>query len=67
MSKIDLARKFTDKMFDHDSTRVVGLMIFVPFRAPTSTSGWRYASTLIPNPNMKDPDGGFDALASVQL
>jgi len=67
MSKIDLARKFTDKMFDHDSARVLGLMIFVPFRAPTSSSGWRYASAMIPNPNIKDPDDGFDKLASVQL
>jgi hypothetical protein len=42
-------------------------MIFVPFRAPTSSSGWRYASTIIPNPKMKNPDSGFDQLASVQL
>jgi hypothetical protein len=67
MSKIDLARKFTGKIFDHDSEKVLGLMIFVPFRAPTSSSGWRYASTIIPNPNMKDPDDGFDKLDSVQL
>ncbi len=66
-SKIALARSFTGRIFDHDSERVVGLMIFAPFRSPHASSGWRYASTLIPNPNLKGQGDGFDKLASVQL
>ncbi len=66
-SKIDLARSFTGRIFDHDSEKVLGLMIFAPFRAPSATSGWRYASTLIPNPNLKTQGEAFDKLASVQL
>jgi len=31
LSKIDLARSFTGRIFDHDSERVLGLMIFAPF------------------------------------
>ncbi len=67
MTKIDLARKFTDRIFDHDSQRVVGLMIFAPFRAPSSSSGWSYASTIIPNPNVDYPGDRFAILESVQL
>lgn len=66
-SKIDLARSFTGRIFDHDSEKVLGLMIFAPFRAPSASSGWRYASTLIPNPKLKAQGGGFERLASVQL
>ena len=67
LSKIDLARSFTGRIFDHDSEKVLGLMIFAPFRAPSASSGWRYASTLIPNPNLKAQGDGFERLASVQL
>jgi hypothetical protein len=67
LSKIALARSFTGRIFDHDSEKVLGLMIFAPFRSTQSSSGWRYASTLIPNPNLKAQDDGFDELASVQL
>lgn len=67
MSKIALARSFTGRIFDHDSEKILGMMIFAPFRAPYGSSGWRYASTLIPNPNLKTQGDGFDKLASVQL
>jgi hypothetical protein len=67
LSKIDLARSFTGRIFDHDSEKVLGLMIFAPFRAPSASSGWRYASTLIPNPKLKTRGDGFERLASVQL
>jgi len=67
MSKIALARSFTGRIFDHDSEKILGMMIFAPFRAPYGSSGWRYASTLIPNPNLKTQRDGFDKLASVQL
>ncbi len=66
-SKIALARSFTGRIFDHDSEKVLGMMIFAPFRAPSATSGLRYASTLIPNPNLKSQGEGFYKLASVQL
>lgn len=65
--KIALARSFTGRIFDHDSEKVLGLMIFAPFRSPTVNSGWRYVFTLIPNPNLRGQGDGFDQLASVQL
>ncbi len=65
--KIALARAFTSRIFDHDSEKVMGLMIFAPFHSTVGPSGWRYASTLIPNPNMKAQGDSFDKLASVQL
>jgi len=67
LSKIDLARSFRRRIFDHDSEKVLGVMIFAPFRAPSASSGWRYASAIIPNPNMKVQGDGFERLASVQL
>jgi hypothetical protein len=67
LSKIDFARSFTGRIFDHDSEKVLGMMIFAPFRAPSASSGWRYASTLIPNPNLKAQGDGFEKLAGVQL
>ncbi len=67
LSKIDLARSFTRRIFNHDSEKIIGLMIFAPFRSPNGSSGWRYATTLIPNPNLKARGDGFDKLASVQL
>ncbi len=66
-SKIALARSFSGRIFDHDSEKVLGLMIFAPFRGPNGSSGWRYASTLIPNPNLKVQGDGLDKLAGVQL
>lgn len=68
VSKIALARSFVSRIFDHDSERVLGLMIFAPFRnSRECQSSWRYASTMIPNPNGKARSEGFDKLARVQL
>jgi hypothetical protein len=67
LGKIDLARSFAGRIFDHDSERVLGMMIFAPFRAASASSGWRYASTLIPNPNLKNQGDEFERLAGVQL
>jgi hypothetical protein len=67
LGKIDLARSFAGRIFDHDSERVLGMMIFAPFRAASGSSGWRYASTLIPNPNLKNQGDEFERLAGVQL
>jgi hypothetical protein len=67
ISKIALARSFSGRIFDHDSEKILGLMIFAPFRGTNGSSGWRYASSLIPNPNLKAQGVGFDKLASVQL
>jgi len=66
IGKIALARSFTNRIFDHNNEKVLGLMIFAPFRGPSSSSPtWEYASTLIPNPNLQN--NGLDNLASVQL
>jgi hypothetical protein len=68
VSKIAIARSFASRMFDHDSGKILGLMIFAPFRSPgTSRSGWKYASALIPNPNWRATVDGFEKLTSVQL
>jgi hypothetical protein len=68
VSKIAIARSFASRIFDHDSEKVLGLMIFSPFRSPgASRSGWKYASTIIPNPNWKTGVDGFEKLTSVQL
>jgi hypothetical protein len=67
ISKIALARSFTNRIFDHDNEKILGLMIFAPFRGSASSSPtWQYASTLIPNPNVERSDR-LDELASVQL
>lgn len=67
MGKIALARSFKNRIFDHDTQKILGLMIFAPFRGSLkSSAGWWYASALIPNPNLSRNDG-FDKLASVQL
>jgi hypothetical protein len=67
VSKIALARSFTNRIFDHDTERILGMMIFAPFKGSTAPpSGWRYASTLIPNPNLRLSDG-FDKLSRIQL
>lgn len=68
ITKIALARAFAHKIFDHDSNRVLGMMVFTPFmKNSTSQKGWRYASTLIPNPNWKNGMEGLNKLAPVQL
>jgi len=68
VSKITIARSFADRIFSHNSEKVMGMMIFAPFRSPRkSPTGWRYASTLIPNPNCKHPSDKFHKLGSVQL
>jgi len=67
INKIALARSFTNRIFDHDNAKVLGLMIFAPFRGSINSSPtWQYASTLIPNPNLEENDG-LDKLAGVQL
>jgi hypothetical protein len=68
VSKIAIARSFGDKIFDHDSEKVLGLMIFAPFRDPNhSNKNWKYASALIPNPNWSVKEQNFEKLAGVQL
>jgi len=68
VSKIAIARSFARRIFDHDSEKVLGLMIFSPFRSRgASHSGWKYASTIIANPNWDSAVSGFEKLASVQL
>lgn len=68
VSKIAIARSFTKRIFDHDSQKLLGLMIFAPFRARgEEQSSWKYASALILNPNWKAQHGSFDKLARIQL
>jgi hypothetical protein len=67
VSKIALARSFTNRIFDHGNEKVLGLMIFAPFWGSVKSSReWQYASALIPNPNL-DRSDGLERLASVQL
>jgi hypothetical protein len=67
IGKIALARSFTNRIFDHDNQKILGLMIFAPFRGSAHSSPtWQYASTLIPNPNLEQSET-LDELASVQL
>jgi len=70
INKITIARSFASRIFSQNSEKVMGLMIFAPFRSPRkSPTGWRYASALIPNPNSstKNPSERFDKLSSIQL
>jgi len=68
VNKITIARSLASRIFSQNSERVMGLMIFAPFRSPRkSPTGWRYASALIPNPNCKNPSDKFDKLGSIQL
>jgi len=64
VSKIALARSFTNRIFDHGNYRILGLMIFAPFRG--SLPAWQYASALIPNPKLQQSDG-LEKLEGVQL
>jgi hypothetical protein len=67
-SKIAIARSFGDRIFDHDSANVMGLMIFAPFRSQSqSNRSWKYASTLIPNPNWRLNEENLRTLAGIQL
>jgi hypothetical protein len=67
VSNIALARSFTNRIFDHGNEKILGLMIFAPFRGCVNSSpGWQYASALIPNPNLERSEG-LEKLASVQL
>ena len=67
VSKIALARSFTNRIFDHGNEKMLGLMIFAPFQGRlNSLPEWQYASALIPNPNLERSDG-LDKLAGVQL
>lgn len=67
ISKIALARSFTNRIFDHGNEKILGLMIFAPFRGGVnSLPEWQYASALIPNPNLEQSHG-LEKLASVQL
>ncbi len=51
-----------------NSSKILGLMIFALFRGSNgSSSSWRYASTLVPDPYLKLHGDGFDKLASVHL
>jgi hypothetical protein len=68
INKIALAREFSSRIFGHDSHKVMGMMIFTPFQRGGSSSGsWKYASTLIPNPNSRDDVETLGRLAHVQL
>jgi hypothetical protein len=68
ISKITIARSFTNRIFDHGAQKVLGLMIFAPFlNAKESYSKWRYASTLIPNPNLNNQLVAFEKLGRIQL
>jgi len=68
INKITIARSFAGRIFGQDSSRVIGLMIFAPFRSRRkSPTGWRYASALIPNPNWQNRAEEFGRLAGVQL
>ena len=67
IGKIALARSFTNRIFDHDNEKILGLMIFAPFNGPSIASpAWQYASNLIPNPILLHNDR-LNGLASVQL
>lgn len=67
MSKIAIARGFAGRIFDHDSEKVLGMMIFAPFRNRRASKGWKYASTLIPNPNGQTNGYEIEKLTRIQL
>jgi hypothetical protein len=67
-SKIAIARSFGDRIFDEDSGNVLGLMLFAPFRSQNQLNrSWKYASTLIPNPNWSLNEENLRTLAGIQL
>jgi len=68
ISKIAIARSFRDRIFDHDSEKVLGLMIFAPFRNPNQVhKSWKYASAIIPNPNRQADEKNLEKLEGIQL
>lgn len=68
ISKIAIARSFGDRIFDHDSEKVLGLMIFAPFRNPNQVhKSWKYASAIIPNPNWQANEKSLEKLQGIQL
>ena len=68
ISKIAIARSFGDRIFDHDCGKVLGLMIFAPFRNPNQVhKGWKYASAIIPNPSWQANEKNLEKLEGVQL
>lgn len=68
ISKIAIVRSFGDRIFDHDSARLLGLMIFAPFRNPNQVhKGWKYASAIIPNPNWENNQKNLEKLEGIQL
>jgi hypothetical protein len=67
-SKIAIARSFGERIFDHDSEKVLGLMIFSPFRNPNQVQkSWKYASAIIPNPNWQANEKNLEKLEGIQL
>lgn len=68
ISKIAIARSFGDRIFNHESAKVLGLMIFAPFRNPNqSHKSWKYASAMIPNPNGMASEENLRELTGIQL
>lgn len=68
ISKIAIARSFGDRIFDHDSEKVLGLMIFAPFRNQNQVQkSWKYASAIIPNPNWQANEKTLEKLEGIQL
>ena len=68
IGKIAIANSLASKFFDHGSGRILGLMIFAPFRDPNdSNSIWKYASTVIRNPHRRRAVEPLDELCKVQL
>jgi hypothetical protein len=68
ISKITIARSFGGRIFDQDSEKVLGLLIFAPFGNPNqSHKSWKYASALIPNPNWSLSEQNLEKLAAIQL
>lgn len=68
VNKIIIARSFAGKFFRNDSEKILGMMIFTPFRSPRkSRTGWRYACTIIPNPTWEKHGEKFHRLGRVQL
>ncbi len=66
VSKIAIVRSFGGRIFDHDSGRVLGLLVFAPFRNQAQRR-WKYASAMIPNPAKVGDEEHLEKLVEVQL
>jgi hypothetical protein len=66
VSKITIMRSFGERIFAHDSGRVLGLLVFVPFRSEAHKR-WKYASAMIPNPIWEGDGENLEKLIGVQL